>query len=385
MHRIRTIIAVLGLLATAPLAAQPYAFVSLSDGAFDGMRVIDLTSMTVERTLTGLGDEPGRMVANADRSRIYLSSWRFANPQNQGLIYVIDTRLRQVVAGPVVVGLKQNRTIGISPDGMRVYTWKLESVNGVTSIGVVVLDAITLAEIATVPITGANCIATATNVAVSPDGRIVATVCTDGVRIIDPVTFAVTLGGLPTVGNARILGFSPDGGEVYVSGLGPVNFTNTGIRAIDLTTGAGNDFSWNLGVGGNLAISSGAQAFRMHTVRRPSDPPDDPTVYFSYFAAGANNPVAWASGSALVARQRTLIGRGAAGPGSSIGISPDGTVGLTARIGGVQRVVTEPASDPLLRIAPSGSILAQTGVASFTDIIVVPYPPDFVFQNGFEE
>ena len=188
--------------------AAPYAFVSVSTPASRAVQVIDLETMTIATTIGNVGDEPGRMVTNADRSQIWLSSWRDLPALfNEGQVHRIDTRTRQVVASQAV-GIRQNRTIALSPDASRVYTWKQESVDGVNSIGIAVLEANTLAEIAVVPITGPSCLQFAEQIAVAPDGRIVAGGCADGLRIIDPVTLAVTIGATTPVTSTPIFGFS---------------------------------------------------------------------------------------------------------------------------------------------------------------------------------
>jgi len=67
----------LGLLTPlATLQAAPFAFVSVSSPGNRAVRVIDMATLTVERSLTNVGDEPGRMVATSDRKTLYLSSWR---------------------------------------------------------------------------------------------------------------------------------------------------------------------------------------------------------------------------------------------------------------------------------------------------------------------
>lgn len=370
-------------LPTVCVHAAPHAFVSVPGPENTSVKVIDLETMAVETTIGGIGDEPGRMVANADRSMIWLSSWRNASPQNEGLVYRIDTRLRQVVASQVV-GLKQNRTIALSPDESRVYTWKQTFENGVGAIGVAVLDAMTLAELAVVPIEGPSCLQFSTGIAVSPDGRIVAAGCGDGLRIIDPVTLVVSIGSMTPLGASRLLGFSPDGAEVYVPTLAGVSANNTGVHAIHLDTGVGNDFYW---AGGGPSFPSNTGISRMIVVQRPSDPVGDPTVFFTYASAFGNPPVAWARASDLVPagaepRQRRLLGRVNVGPASSLGAAPDGAIGLGARIDGVRRLAFDESDD--IVIAPDGDIVSLTGVGPQTDIIVPPPPVDLIFADGFD-
>jgi hypothetical protein len=369
-------------------AAAPFAFVSLSDPSLRAVRVVDLETMAIETTIGNVGDEPSRMVANADRTLIYLSSWAdVPGLFNEGQVYVIDTRLRRVIASRAV-GIKQNRSIALSPDGLRVYTWKLESVDGVTTIGVAVLDAITLAEIAVAPISGPSCIQFASQIAVAPDGRIVAAGCDDGLRIIDPVTFAVSIGGLAARSSSPVYGFSPDGGEVYVAaaGTGAVSAGGTGVRAIDLTTGIGTDFFWQV-PGGSPVFPNGSGAVRMVVVQRPDDLPGDPTVFFSYDSSFGNTPLAWARASDLAPpagpRVRRMIGRAALGPASAVGASPDGSIGLGARLGGIRRLLFETPGAEV--VAADGAILPFLGVGTLTDVIVSPYLPDPLFQDNFEQ
>ena len=369
-----------------PLRAEPYAFISVSGPSIRAIQVLDLETMAVETSIGGLGDEPGRMVANADRSLIWLSSWRdLPGPSSEGLVHLVDTASRQVLATRVV-GLSQNRTIALSPDESRVYTWKLELVDGIATLGVAVLDADTLEEITVVPITGPNCPQFASQIAVGPDGRIVAAACSDGLRIIDPVTFAVTIGAPTPLSVSPVFGFSPDGGEVYVTAGGTVG-AGTGLLAIDLATGAGTEFHWQV-ADGSPGFPQGSGPTRMIVVQRPADPPGDPTVFFTYNSATGNTPVAWARASDLVPhgtnpRNRRLIGRAALGPASSLGAALDGTLGLGARTGAIRRMRFDgpPSGDA---IVTDGDALAFTGISNLTDIIIVPGAVDSIFAHGFE-
>jgi hypothetical protein len=254
-------------------------------------------------------------------------------------------------------------------------------------IGVAVLDATSLDDIATVPITGTGCLTGAADIAVSPDGRIVVSGCSDGLRVIDPSTFAVSTSGAPPITSTRILGFSPDGAEVYVPKTGAIGGAgNTGIRAIDLATGVGNDFFWNLGTPSTDAYSSDSGMFRMTRVQRANDPPGDPTYFFSAFSASAQPPIAWARSSDLLpdmngARTRQLIGKESVGPVASLGIDPSGTHGLGARLGGIQRVLTNQDGSNVIRMATNGGVIALPGVGTLTDVIVVEGP---TYADGFE-
>lgn len=359
--------------------AAPHAFLSVQ-GQADAVHVIDLETMAIETTIGNIGDEPSRMVANADRSMIWLSSWRDLGATNEALVHRIDTRSRQVVASRAV-GNRQNRTIALSPDASRVYTWKQQTNDGVTTIGVVVLDAMSLDEIAVVPISGPSCLQFAAHIGVAPDGRIVATGCADGLRIIDPVTLAVSIGSVTPVTASFVLGFSPDGAEVYVNGGGAVTGggTGTGVRAIDLDTGVGTDFHW---AGGGASFPTNSAIARMIVVQRPTDPPGDPTVFFTYASAFGNPPIAWARASDLAPAQgprvHRLLGRTNVGPATSFAASPDGTLGLGARIGGIQRILVDG------ELAADGPVVALVGVANLSDVVIPPPLVDALFADGFD-
>ncbi len=367
--------------------AKDFAFVSVSDPANRAIRIVDLDNLSVVASITNVGDEPGRMVANAARSRIYLSTWRdIVGPTNEGEVVLIDTASRSVLARQVV-GVKQNRAIALSPDEQHVYTWKLEVTDNGSIIGVAVLDADSLQAIATVPITGPGCLTGAADIAASPDGRIVASGCSDGLRIIDPDTLAVSIGATTPITSTRLLGFSPDGAEIYVPKTGAIGpGGNTGIRAIDLTTGVGTDFFWQLQTSSNAAYSSDSSVLRMTRVQRTNDPPDDPTYFFSYFSASSQPPIAWARASdlnpdSMGTRNRRLIGKEPAGPVASLGVNPIGATGLGARLGGIQLVATDQLPGNVVRITAVGSPVALPGVGTLSDAIVVAGP---LFADGFE-
>ena len=290
----------IGMLMSCVVQARTTAFVSVSSPTQGrAIRIVDVQSMTVVGSITGVGDEPSRMVADADRTRIYLSSW-VASVGSR--VYAIDTATRSVV-GFAPAGNAQNRAIAISPDGLRVYAFRREGASPNLTTAVLVLDALTLAEIASVPITGTNCATSLRDIVVMPDGRIVANACTDGLRIIDPVTFAVELGGsLPSTAS-RLLGVSPDGLEVYVgTGSNTIGvFGTTGLRAINVNTGEGNSVTWNVPPAGSYpAFASDSVPTRMTVVPVPGLPPDQTLYFFSYFAASASNvPLVWTRAASL--------------------------------------------------------------------------------------
>ena len=384
MSRLAPVSVLLVLLASAfapPLGAQPWAFVSVSEPGNRAVRVVNLDTMTVEASISGLGDEPGRMVANADRTRIYLSSATLSGSV-AGQVHVIDTRTRQRIA-TAAVGNAQNRTIALSPDGQRVYTFKREGSGSSLSKGVVVLDAVTLAEIATVPLIGSGCATNSGEVLVMPDGRIVASGCSDGLRVIDPVSFAVSSGGATPTAAAPLLGVSPDGSEVYVPQPvqgGPGVFGATGVRAINPSTGASTVLTWN------VPPASSYPGFGSGLLSRIAVVGSGPAAvyYFCYFDPGfSNTAIAWATASSLNARQ--LIGLAAIGATAVVGAEAAGQIGLSGRTGSVRRLAfgTPNGLSPP-PVSATSSFLSLPGVGSLSDIIVVPYPQEVVFVDGFE-
>jgi hypothetical protein len=376
-----------GLSAATAAEAAPFAFVSVSSPvAGRAVRVVDLATMTVETSIGGVGDEPGRMVSNADRTRIYVSSWTDATPDNRGEIYAIDTRTRRVV-GSAVVGLVQNRTVAISPDDLRVYTFKVELVGGVGALSVAVLDATTLAGIASVPINGQGCLQNTRQVYAMPDGRIVVNACSDGLRVIDPVTFAVATRGSTPNTSERLLGHSPDGSEVYL-GTGSTSlgvFGTTGVRALNVDTGASVDLTWNVPPAGSYpGFGSGTSPSRLTVVPVAGGTPDEAIYLFSYFSAGfSNTPIAWARAASLSNGARQLTGLAAVGGTAVVGVDVGGLVGLSGRLDSARRVLIDPASSSAT-IASSGDFVSMPGLGTLADIIVVPYAPDPLFNDDFE-
>ncbi|MFO0043363.1 MAG: YncE family protein [Pseudomonadota bacterium] len=361
--------------------AQSKAFVSVSSSV-DGraIRIVDLQTMTVEASITGIGDEPGRMVANADRSRVYVSSW---SSISGGQVYAIDTATR-TASGPAPAGNAQNRAIAISPDGLRVYTFKREVVSTNETIGVLVLDALTLAEIATVPITGPGCTTNFRDLVVMPDGRIVAGICNDGLRISDPVTFAVAVRGGAPAALGRLLGVSPDGSEIYIgTGSNAINvFGITGLRTFNVDTGVSTDLTWNVPVAPSYpGFTTSAAPVRLTVVPVVGGLPGDAIYLFSYFSAGApNEPIAWARASTLSSGLRQLTRLAAVGSTAVIGVGEDGLLGLSARGNNVRRIAIDPGATDASLITSQGAFLSLPGVGTLTDIVVVKP----LFADGFE-
>ncbi len=380
----RAVAGLLGLLTPlATLQAAPFAFVSVSSPGNRAVRVIDMATLTVERSLTNVGDEPGRMVATSDRKTLYLSSWRSSGSglSAAGQIYRIDTAFRRVTS-VANVGTRQNRTVALSPDEQRVYTWKQVTEDGVTRLDLAVLDATTLSELASTTLPTNMCLATAYDILVHPDGRIVLSGCQDGLRIADPDTLALTLVGPMPSGNPRLLGFTPPGDAVLTPAIGGVSaFGITGIAAMHLQTGAIKAVTWGLAGSSFPGFPTGSAAFRMTRVQRPSDTPDNPLFVFSYFTANGNSPVAYATADDLALDPPRLTGLVDLGPMSSFGADPAGEQGIGGRLGGLRRVSIA-ASEPVL--ITDGINLSMTGVDTLTDIIVIDQPYAFVFADGLE-
>lgn len=380
----RTLAGLLGLLSSlSTLQAAPFAFVSVSSPGNRAVRVIDMSNLTVERSLTNVGDEPGRMVATHDRKTIYLSSWRSSGSglSAAGQIYRIDTAFRRVTA-VANVGARQNRTVALSPDEQRVYTWKQVTEDGVTRLDLAVLDATTLTELASTTLPTDMCLATAYDILVHPDGRILLSGCQDGLRIADPDTLALTLVGPMPSGNPRLLGFTPQGDAVLTPAIGSVSaFGITGIAAMDLQTGSITAVGWQLSGSSFPGFPTGSAAFRMTRVQRSTDLPDNPLFVFSYFTANGNSPVAYATADDLALSPPRLTGLVDLGPMSSFGADPDGEQGIGGRLGALRRVSIA-ASEPVL--STDGVNLALSGVDTLTDIVITDQPYAFVFADGME-
>ncbi len=324
------------------------------------------------------------MVTNADRSRIYLSSW----VPGEGRVYAIDTATRSVI-GFAAAGNAQNRSIAISPDGLRVYSFRREGATPNQTMGILVLDALTLAEIATVPIAGPSCTTTFTDIVVVPDGRIVAAVCTDGVRVIDPVTFAVAVRGAPLSStSSRLLGVSPDGSEVYVgTGSNAISvFGTTAIAALNVDTGASVALTWNVPPAGSYpGFSSGTVPTRVTVVPVAGGSPQDTIYLFSYFATSASNvPIAWTRAQDLTpglnGGNRHITRLAAVGSTAILGVDGGGLFGLSGRLEAVRRIAINPASPGASLITAQGAFLSLPGVSNLSDIVVLGP----LFADGFE-
>lgn len=380
--QVRSLLLAAALAAAAPVSAQTLAFISTQSPA-PGVSVVDACSLEVVARITGLGSEPSRMVANPAGDRIFVSSSQSAS----GTVHAIDTSTYEVVAS-AAAGSVQNRTIAISPDGNRVYTWK---VTGPTTIGVLVLDASDLSEIATVPITGSNCVTGRNDVFVMPDGRIVANACSDGLRVIDPVTLAVGVGPTLPTGSGSMLGASPDGVELYVGRTGALGVAagNTGVRAIDLATGVSSEFSWELPPAGSFpGFASGAGIRRLSVIRTPGAGLADTYYYAGYYSAGGVVPVAYARASDLVpnmsgVRNRRMIGLVAISGAMALG-SGDGRLGVAASGGGsIRRLRFDPQfAPPSPHVYAGGAAQSFSGTSVLSDVILLGTAG--LFCDGYE-
>ncbi|MBL8273713.1 MAG: hypothetical protein JNJ74_07880, partial [Xanthomonadales bacterium] len=165
---------------TAGAGACPLAFVTTAGpgAGDDSVRVIDLSRMALVASIGGIGDEPSRMVANGDATRLWVSSYLPASVgvERRGMVYAIDTASRRVV-GSVAVGNRQNRAIAISPDASRIYTFRQEGSAPNATIALAVLDAQTLATLADAALPVTECLQFVADIKVHPDGRIFVSGC----------------------------------------------------------------------------------------------------------------------------------------------------------------------------------------------------------------
>lgn len=369
---------------TAGAAACPLAFVSTSGPGVgdDSVRVIDLSRMALVASIGGIGDEPSRMVANPNATRLWVSSYLPASVgvERRGMVYAIDTSLRRVV-GAVAVGNRQNRAIALSPDASRVYTFRQEGSAPNATLALAVLDAQSLATVADAALPVTECLQSVADIKVHPDGRIFVSGCSDTIRAFDPVTLQASPVAPHPVTGGRMLGFSPNGAELYLPvGSATGSGTGTAIVAIDLATGTSNPVSW---AGGGAGFPTGSQPIRMLTVQRPADAPGDPTVYFSYFSASGNSPVAHARASELSPPMgpplRQLLGRTDVGPASVVGASADGRLGIGVRLGGARQLGFA-STDPGVVIVGTGPVLALPGASALSDIVI----DDGLYCDGYE-
>jgi DNA-binding beta-propeller fold protein YncE len=364
----------LGLVGISASYAAPFAYISVSDPSDRSVKVMDLQTMTIVRNITGVGNEPSRMVISPDYNRIYVASYIPASQGvlARGMIYAIDTVSRRVV-GEVAVGLIQNRALGMSPDGSRLYTWKVTN-DGVSSTrNLAVINSADLSEIAIVALP-ASCLQTTGDIAVHPDGRVFFSGCNEGIYIMEPSTLALTFFVQPPATNTVLMGFSPDGAELYV----PV--PPSSVRAFNVSTGAGNNFFFNL-PSGSPAISG--VAHRMVASKRVNTGLATEPVFFTFFdAASGGLAIAHARRDELApsigSPTRRFVGTTSIGPADVMGVDTDSQFALTGRLSEVRKQTLTTASSAV--IEPASAITALPGVWRKTDLVFT----DEFSRNGFE-
>jgi hypothetical protein len=364
----------LGGMLLSNLHAAPFAYISVSDPSDKSVKVMDLQTMTVVRSIGGVGSEPSRMVISPDYNRIYLASYIPASVGilAQGKIYAIDTTRRRVVA-EATVGLIQNRALALSPDGSRLYSWKVTN-DGVSSTrNIAVLNTADLSEIASVPLP-ASCLQTTGDIAVHPDGRVFFTGCNEGMHILNPTTLTFALFTQVPATNSVIMGFAPDGAEVYLPTL------TTTVRAYNVSTAASNDFFFNL-PSGSSAISGGAH--RMVSAKRVNQALGTEPVFFTFFnAASGGLAIVHARRDELAPISgpptRRFVGSTAIGPADVIGLDTITEFALTGRLSEIRKQTLTAASGAV--IEPVGATQALPGVWRKTDIVFT----DELLRDGFE-
>lgn len=353
---------VTAMLVTAPACAADLAYIT-AQSPLNALLVYDVATMTELARVTGFGIEPSRMVANPDRSRLYVVSRTLAaaGQPAEMRVHMVSTSQRRILR-TVVVGLSTGRAIGISPDGHRVYVWKQTA--SPQAISVAVLDARTLAEIDTVPLPWTQCGTIHQDIAVSPDGRVVTSICTDGLRVIDPVTLVPTTLPLATGLAFDLIGFSPNGQEVYLRHSTNASSFEPKLAAIHLDTGVRSEVAFDLPEGS--PSFGGAAAARMVRVQRPADPPGSPTVFVTYPAVtGGAPPIASTPLDTLSPPNRHLTRLTSLGAPAAhiIGASEDGRVGIIGNQRFLRRISFDPTASgaviavdgDLIEIAPSGT------------------------------
>jgi hypothetical protein len=384
MFHARALLALIiaALAASSPARSDEIAFIT-AQSPLNAVLIYDVATMTELSRITGFV-EPSRMVANTDRSRLYLVSRILASPPQQPemRVHIVSPAQRRVLR-TAVVGEAVGRAIAISPDNTRLYVWKLTSAT--QSFGVAVLDAATLAEVGYVPLSWDFCRTGPRNLVTTPDGRIVATGCADGMRVIDPVSLVATTLVLPADLFNNLIGLSPNGQEAYMQRMGSsASATNPLIAAIDLTTGVRVNLSSVLPV--SSPVVSGVP-LRMVRVRRPADPPSDPTVFFTYIMpeGGGSPAILSTPSSELTPPNRRLTRATSLGvPAANIlGVSEDGRVGVLGFSTFLRRVNLDPV--PPEPIAAEGPVVEVTPSAStplnLSDIILTRPP---LLEDGFE-
>ncbi|MCG6118271.1 MAG: hypothetical protein MEQ07_08785 [Aquimonas sp.] len=378
-----TLLALLGgLCAALPAFAEDIAFVT-AQAPINAVLVYDVETMTERARITGFGVEPSRMVANPDRSRLYLVSRVLASGGQpaQMRVHVLSAS-RRTILRTAVVGQATGRTLAISPDGRRLYVWKLTSPP--QAISVAVLDSATLAEVGEVPLPWALCGPIAKDIAVAPDGRIVASGCADGLRVIDPDTLLPSTLPIATDLLPDLIGFSPNGQEIYLRHTSTASTQQPRLAAVHLVSGVRAEINFALPPDG--PAFAGAVPVRMARVRRPSDPTGDPTIFVTYAPTmGGAPPMASARASELLPPDRRLTRLTSLGvPSATIfGASEDGRVGVFGNQRILRRVKLDTVGpEPIatdgdfIEVAPSGQSPLQ-----LSDIILARP----LLEDGFEQ
>lgn len=364
---------VLAVLIANSATAAPFAYISVSSSADSSVKVMDLETMTVVRSITGVGNEPSRMVISPDYKRIFVASYIPASQgiPSRGMIYAIDTTRRSIV-GELAVGLVQNRALGISPDGTRLYSWKVTSDGSSSTRNIAVINSEDLTEITSVALPP-SCLQFTGDIAVHPDGRVFYSGCNEGIYSLNPTTLTTTFFAQSPISASLIIGFSPDGAELYLPTL------NSSVRAFNLATAAGNDFFFDL-PSGSPSITGGAH--RMVISKRVNANLGAEPVFFTFFnAASGGLAIAYARRDELAPASGTPIrrwlGTAAIGPADVIGLDNASEFALTGRLGEIRKQVLS-SSTPV--IAPLGAIQPLAGLWRKSDIVFT----DEWFRAGFE-
>jgi DNA-binding beta-propeller fold protein YncE len=374
--------------AAATAQAQPYAFIAAPGASPPVVHVVDVATMTLERSIGGVFDEPAAFALSPDRTRLFVSSWRVQANVQTGRVVAIDTRLRQVVASQSV-GERQSRAIALSPDGSVVYAWALSLTSGPQERRLVRLDAATLAVIDETPLPQPDCTASGSNaLAVHPDGRVLLVACGSGLKWFDPAT-ATVVDAPGTLGGSDLVGFSPTAAEVYLTDeRDPENAAQSRLTSLDLASGVEQRFAYQVPIGQPVPLSA-SRPRRVRYVQRPADPPGQPAAVVLFGPGGSLQfaqifgVAPWSEllqGPSPATRRivsSAVVGASGGFPDGQLVASDDGTTLLVA--GGATRRF-DAAS-----FAPSGPVLTLAGVTpGVGDAVLVPFPPDAVFVDGFE-
>jgi hypothetical protein len=176
------------------------------------------------------------------------------------------------------------------------------------------------------------------------------------------------------IGGSVIVGFSPDGSEIYMPAL------NSTVRAYNLSTAAANDFVFNL-PSGSPAITG--TVHRMVISKRVNLSLGSEPVFFTFFnAANGNLAIAHARRSELAppvgSPLRRWVGATAIGGASDvIGLDTISEFALTGRLDEIRK---QQLSTTGAVIAPIGSNQALAGVWRKTDIVFT----DELLRDGLE-